>query len=101
MAIRVDALIRVPATTSVMADEKIGWPFPLRDVGRADAGTNQRVVTDSVQGRKPKMASVLAHFDRSTCLDETILKRIIDHIASKGNAPCGAANNKLLRECRA
>ena len=31
------------------------------------------------------MAGALAHFDRSTCLDETVLERIIDHITSKGN----------------
>ena len=48
MSIRVDAMIRVPATTSVMAHEKIGWPLPLRDVSGADAGTNQRIVADLV-----------------------------------------------------
>ena len=48
MAIRVNALISTPATTGVMAREKIGWPLPLRDIGGTDAGTNQRVVTDLV-----------------------------------------------------
>ena len=78
MAVRADALIRVPATTGITAHEKIGGPFPLRDVGGANAGTDQRVA-DLVQGRKPKMAGALAHCDRSTCPDETILKRIINH----------------------
>ena len=65
-----------------MAREKIGWPLPLRDIGGADAGTDQQVVADLVQRRKPEMAGVLPHFDWSTCLDETVLKRIIDHITS-------------------
>ena len=89
MAIRIDALIRVPATTSIMAYKKIGWPLPLRDIGRADAGTNQRVVADLVQRRKPEMAGVLAHFDRSTCLDETVLERIINHSYSSATGSGG------------
>ena len=84
MAIRVNALIRVPATTGVTAREKIGWPLPLRDISGADASTNQ-CVADLMQRRKPEMAGVLAHFDRSSCSDETVLERIINHITSKGN----------------
>ena len=85
MAVRVDALIRVPATTGIVAHEKISGPFPLRDIGGADAGTDQGVVADSVQGRKPEMTGALTHFDRSTCPDETIMEWIIDHITSKEN----------------
>ena len=82
MAVRVNALIRVPATTGVTAHKKIGWPFPLRDISGADAGTNQRVAADLVQRRKPEMAGALAHFDWSTCPDETMLEQIINHTTS-------------------
>ena len=95
MAIRINALIWTPATTGVMACEKIGWPFPLCDIGRANAGADQRVAADLVQRRKPKMAGVLAHFDRNICLDETVLKRIINHIAIRNDLNDSRASDRL------
>ena len=94
--VRVNALIRVPATTGIMAREKIGWPFPpcATSAERMQAA-NQRVVADLVQRRKPEMAGVLAHFDRSTCLDETVLERNNQSYNLIGRRPVWAANNKL------